>query len=63
VRRSGVYGRGTGKSGLWVYGENLRAEDVKQGMPFTGDPGKLLSRLLQEVNLSERDVFITNVVR
>jgi len=58
-----VYGRGTGKSGLWIYGENLRAEDVKQGMPFTGDIGKLLSRLLSEVGLSERDVFITNVVR
>src|SRR5262245_5255672 len=32
-------------------------------MPFTGDIGKLLSRLLQEVGLPERDVFITNVVR
>lgn len=63
VRRSGVYGRGTGKSALWIYGEDLRNEDVKQGLPIVGDAGKLLSRLLNEVGLSEGDCFITNVVR
>jgi hypothetical protein len=63
VRRSAVYGRGSGSSGLWIYGEDLRAEDVKQGLPIVGDAGKLLSRLLNEVGLSEERCFITNVVR
>ena len=58
-----MYGRGSGSSGLWIYGEDLRVEDVKQGLPIVGDAGKLLSRLLNEVGLSEETCFITNVVR
>lgn len=32
-------------------------------MPLTGDSGRLLSRLFEEVGLSEQEAFITNVVR
>jgi DNA polymerase I len=58
-----VYGRGSGKSGLWIYGEDLRESDIKAGLPFTGEPGSLLSTILKEVGIHEDDVFITNVVR
>lgn len=63
VRRSGVYGRGNGSLGLWLYGDNLAASDVNDGLPLTGDVGKILSDILQEINLPEKDLFITNVVR
>lgn len=32
-------------------------------MPLAGDAGKLLTRILNEVGLSEHEAFITNVVR
>ena len=58
-----MYGRGTGKSGLWIYGESPRESDIKLGLPFTGESGSLLSTILKEVGIDERDTFITNVLR
>jgi uracil-DNA glycosylase family 4 len=55
--------RGSGASGLWIYGADLRVDDVKLGFPITGEAGQLLSRLFQEVGISEHETFITNVVR
>jgi uracil-DNA glycosylase len=48
---------------LWIYGEDLGREDIKQGLPIVGESGKLLTRLFSEVGLSESDAYITNVVR
>lgn len=63
VRRSGVYGIGSGRSGLWIYGENLNASDVFNGFPFSGESGDLLRSILGDVGLREDDLFLTASVR
>lgn len=63
TRRSGALGRGTGKNGLLIYGEALRAGDVVLGEHITGDSGDVLTRLFNESNISEYDSYITSVVR
>lgn len=63
IRRSGFYGRGSGRNGLWFYGEAYGANEIIHGMPFVGDAGKILSSILLDVGIEEHDCFITNVVR
>ncbi len=63
VRRAGVYGRGTGKSGLLVAGEALGKNEVLYGMPFVGDAGNLLSQMFREVGIVEDAAYIFNPVR
>jgi uracil-DNA glycosylase family 4 len=63
VRRSGVYGKGTGKSGLLVVGEALGKNEVLYGMPFVGDAGNLLSQIFREVGIVEEAAYIFNPVR
>ena len=60
VRRAGFYGRGTGKNGLWFYGEAYGANEILQGMPFVGDAGNILSSILREIGVEERDCYICN---
>jgi hypothetical protein len=57
IRRSGIYGRGSGTSGLWLYGDDYRVEDVKLGMPLMGQAGRLLTRIFHEIGLNEREAF------
>lgn len=63
IRRSGVYGRGNGSSGLWFYGEALGAEEINLGSPFVGESGNLLSSVLRDVGIDENECYITNSVR
>ena len=63
THRSGVYGRGSGKSGLWIYGDVLDGIGCELGLPMVGDAGTILSKILQEINLPEDEIFITNTVR
>ena len=44
-------------------GEAPGAEEDRQGLPFVGRAGQLLSELLGEIGLSRDDVFIANVLK
>jgi DNA polymerase len=44
-------------------GEAPGAEEDRQGLPFVGRSGALLSRLLEEAGLSREDVFIANTLK
>lgn len=63
VRRSGVHGSGSGRSGLLLYGEGLGKDEVIIGTPFVGEAGQLKDRLFSEVGLIPQDAYTTNVVR
>jgi uracil-DNA glycosylase family 4 len=63
VQRSGIYGRGTGKLGLWLYGDTLTAKECEIGLPFTGQAGSILSKILSDINLHEDDLYFTNTLR
>jgi uracil-DNA glycosylase len=58
-----VFGVGNPHAGLMFIGEGPGYHEDKQGEPFVGAAGQLLTRLLGEIGLRREDVYITNVVR
>ena len=58
-----VFGVGNPEAGVMFIGEGPGYYEDKQGEPFVGAAGQLLTKLLGEVGLRREDVYITNVVR
>ncbi len=58
-----VFGNGNADAGLMFVGEGPGAEEDRQGKPFVGRAGGLLTQLLGEIGFAREDVFVTNVVR
>lgn len=57
-----VFGEGNPDTDVYFLGEAPgRFEDL-QGRPFVGPAGKLLDKLLTDINLKRADVFITSVL-
>ncbi len=46
-----------------VVGEGPGAEEDKQGEPFVGRAGQLLTDILKAINFSREEVYIANVVK
>jgi uracil-DNA glycosylase family 4 len=44
-------------------GEAPGAEEAKQGIPFIGSSGQLLTRLMADAGINRQSVYITNVVK
>jgi DNA polymerase len=63
TRQTVVFGAGNADADLMFVGEAPGANEDKQGLPFVGQAGKLLDKLLAEIGLERGDVFITNVLR
>jgi len=59
----GVPGSGNPNADFMCLGEGPGANEDQQGLPFVGQAGQLLTKILAAVNLSRDDVFITNVVK
>src|SRR5919106_3805083 len=62
-RTTVVFGVGNPNADVMFIGEGPGYYEDKQGEPFVGAAGQLLTQLLGEVGLRRDDVFITNVVR
>lgn len=61
-----VFGVGSPRARLMVVGEGPGEEEDKQGIPFVGRAGQLLTRMLAAKGVGfdrERDCYITNVVK
>jgi uracil-DNA glycosylase family 4 len=58
-----VFGAGNADADLMFVGEAPGAEEDRQGLPFVGRAGGLLTQLLEEIGLSRDDVFIANVLK
>jgi uracil-DNA glycosylase len=63
TRNSVVFGAGNADAGLMFVGEAPGAEEDRQGLPFVGRAGGLLSELLAGIGLTREDVFIANVLK
>ena len=63
TRTKTVFGAGNADADLMFVGEAPGAEEDRQGLPFVGRAGQLLSELLGEIGLSREDVFIANVLK
>jgi uracil-DNA glycosylase len=58
-----VFGAGNPHADLMFVGEAPGFHEDKQGVPFVGQAGKLLDRLLAGVDLRREDVYIANVLK
>ena len=57
-----VFSDGNPNSKIMIVGEGPGANEDLEGMPFIGRAGQLLDKMLLSINLSRRNVYITNVV-
>jgi uracil-DNA glycosylase family 4 len=58
-----VFGVGARDADLVFVGEGPGAEEDKQGIPFVGRAGQLLTRLIEGIGMSRDEVYIANVVK
>jgi len=63
TRTNVVFGAGNSNADLMFVGEAPGAEEDRQGLPFVGRAGALLTELLAGIGLQRSDVWITNVLR
>src|SRR5919107_4730756 len=63
TRKTVVFGSGNADADLMFVGEAPGAREDEQGLPFVGQAGKLLDKLLGEIGLARADVFIANVLK
>ncbi|HEY2440716.1 MAG TPA: uracil-DNA glycosylase [Solirubrobacteraceae bacterium] len=63
TRTTVVFGSGNADADLMFVGEGPGANEDKQGLPFVGQAGKLLDKLLGEIGLDRGEVFIANTVK
>jgi uracil-DNA glycosylase len=58
-----VFGVGSPTAALMFVGEGPGFHEDRQGEPFVGQAGKLLTGLLGQIGLARSDVYIANVVK
>jgi len=58
-----VFGSGNPKAKLVFVGEAPGAEEDRQGLPFVGRAGQLLTKMIEAIQLKREDVFIANVLK
>ena len=62
-RTQAVFADGSARADIMFIGEGPGYYEDRDGLPFVGKAGMLLNRLLGEVGLHRRDVYIANVVK
>lgn len=58
-----VFGTGNPQAILMFIGEGPGYHEDQQGVPFVGDAGELLTKIIHAINLTRDDVYITNIVK
>ncbi|MCD6404510.1 MAG: uracil-DNA glycosylase [Planctomycetes bacterium] len=59
-----VFGEGSPSARLVFVGEGPGADEDREGRPFIGRAGKMLTRIIENVlNLTREDVYIANIVK
>lgn len=63
TRTQVVFGAGNPESQLMFVGEAPGYDEDKQGLPFVGAAGQLLTRILEAMKLRRDDVYIANCLK
>src|SRR6201989_2378470 len=63
TRTNVVFGAGNADADLMFIGEAPGANEDRMGLPFVGQAGKLLDKLLGEIGLERKEVWICNVLK
>lgn len=58
-----VFGTGNEKSRIVFVGDAPGGDEDRQGEPFVGEAGKILTRIIQAMGLSHQDVYICNLIK
>ncbi len=58
-----VFGEGNPSARLMFVGEAPGVDEDRQGIPFVGKAGQLLSRIIQAIDLTREQVYICNVIK
>lgn len=59
---STVFGDGNPKADVMIIGEAPGADEDREGKPFVGRSGMLLTKMLSAIGLKREDCYITNVL-
>lgn len=62
-RTNFVFGSGNPNADVMVIGEGPGAEEDKQGLPFVGRAGMLLTDILKAIKFDRDEVYIANIVK
>jgi uracil-DNA glycosylase len=63
TRTTVVFGAGNADADLMFIGEAPGANEDRMGLPFVGQAGKLLDKLLAEIALDRKEVFVANTLK
>ena len=63
TRTNLVYGVGNPDADLMFVGEAPGRDEDRQGIPFVGRAGQLLTKIIQAIDLTRDDVYIANVIK
>jgi uracil-DNA glycosylase len=63
TRLQAVPGYGPVTARIMAVGEAPGETEDREGKPFVGAAGRLLTRLLESVGLDRRDIYITNIIK
>ncbi|MFC1894426.1 uracil-DNA glycosylase [Candidatus Dependentiae bacterium] len=58
-----VFGHGNTNAQLMLIGEGPGKDEDIQGIPFIGRAGKLLTKIIEAMELKREDIYISNVVK
>jgi len=63
TRKNIVFGAGNPKAELMFVGEAPGADEDKQGLPFVGRAGQLLTKIIEAIDMRREEVFICNILK
>jgi uracil-DNA glycosylase family 4 len=63
TRRHIVFGEGSERAKLVFVGEAPGEDEDRQGRPFVGKAGQLLTRIINAIGLTRDEVYITNIIK
>ena len=62
-RRQVVFGVGSPTASLMFVGEGPGEDEDRQGEPFVGRAGQLLTKIIEAIGLTRQQVYIANVIK
>jgi DNA polymerase len=62
-RKNIVFGSGSPKAKLVFVGEGPGFEEDRQGEPFVGPAGQLLTKIIEAIKLTRKQTYICNIVK
>jgi DNA polymerase len=63
TRKAIVFGAGAPKASLFIVGDLPSPNDEAAGLPFSGEAGELLAKMLKAIGLGLADVYLASIVK